>query len=214
MPKSTTPGGGSLPETGLELIEAAWEFAAAAHDDQEYGEGTGLPYSYHLAQVALKLLELGYDACTIAAGILHDVVEDVKGVTFQDLEEAGFPEPVVVGVKGMTYFANGEKNKERRRQDKVAQAKGNPISWVVKYVDSWCNREASHDWPKADDPRGERSFEKYDKNVKELEVDLPLPEQIQEHLGDLAISSLSEDDRSTLSTMFTGKIDDACNRAA
>jgi len=49
---------------------------AAKHHDQQVRKGTRLPYVTHAANVALILTRYGCDETTVAAGILHDVVED------------------------------------------------------------------------------------------------------------------------------------------
>jgi GTP pyrophosphokinase len=60
----------------IPLIRRAYEFSAAAHAGQlrESGE----PYVEHCLLVALILAELHLDSTTIAAGLIHDVVEDTS----------------------------------------------------------------------------------------------------------------------------------------
>ena len=55
----------------------------------------------HCTQVVLTLIGLQLDAVTIAAGLLHDVVEDVEEVTIEQLA-AEFGEEVAVLVNGVT----------------------------------------------------------------------------------------------------------------
>ena len=49
---------------------------AAKHHDQQVRKGTRLPYITHAANVALILARYDRDETTVAAGILHDVIED------------------------------------------------------------------------------------------------------------------------------------------
>jgi len=62
------------PGTSLKLIEDAYIFAAEAHKTQK--RKTGEPYIIHPLTVALVLAQMRSDLESIAAGILHDVVED------------------------------------------------------------------------------------------------------------------------------------------
>ncbi|MCA0171449.1 HD domain-containing protein [Bacillus sp. RAR_GA_16] len=59
----------------MKMIEKAVSFSAVAHDGQ-YRKGLSLPYFSHPVTVGFYLLEAGASEEVIAAGILHDVVED------------------------------------------------------------------------------------------------------------------------------------------
>lgn len=61
------------------LVTKAYHFAKAAHRPQR--RKSGEPYFVHVASVAAILAQMGMDAQTVAAGLLHDTVEDVKHVT-------------------------------------------------------------------------------------------------------------------------------------
>ena len=56
------------------LIKAAYDLAWRAHRDQK--RESGEPYIQHPLNVALMLTKMNLDAETVAAAILHDVVED------------------------------------------------------------------------------------------------------------------------------------------
>lgn len=60
----------------MELVSRAYHFAEKAHENQKRYSGD--PYFIHTAAVGYSLAELGMDAHTIAAGLLHDTVEDGK----------------------------------------------------------------------------------------------------------------------------------------
>jgi (p)ppGpp synthase/HD superfamily hydrolase len=60
-----------------DLVNHAFAYAAVHHAQQQR-KGTRLPYITHLANVAVILARYGLDERTIAAAILHDVVEDCE----------------------------------------------------------------------------------------------------------------------------------------
>jgi (p)ppGpp synthase/HD superfamily hydrolase len=57
------------------LIDKAIQFAAVAHEGQ-YRKGTKIPYIIHPVSVGFLLQSIGCEEEVIAAGILHDTVED------------------------------------------------------------------------------------------------------------------------------------------
>src|SRR5665213_2173420 len=80
------------------LIHKAYAFAQKAHeDDKRY---SGEPYFMHPAAVAKHLAQLGMDAQTIAAGLLHDSVEDAH-IEEDEIEKEFGPE-VRFLVEGVT----------------------------------------------------------------------------------------------------------------
>ncbi|GAB4318862.1 MAG: bifunctional (p)ppGpp synthetase/guanosine-3',5'-bis(diphosphate) 3'-pyrophosphohydrolase [Candidatus Zixiibacteriota bacterium] len=60
----------------IPLIRKAYEFSAAAHAGQK--RESGEPYVNHCVEVAMILAEQRLDSATIAAGLIHDVVEDTE----------------------------------------------------------------------------------------------------------------------------------------
>lgn len=66
----------------MDLISRAVKLAALAHKDQE--RKGGAPYVSHPIIVGFILSQYGFDAETIAAGILHDVIEDTP-ITKEDI---------------------------------------------------------------------------------------------------------------------------------
>ncbi len=87
-----------LSRTDQILIERSYERARQAHDGQF--RKSGEPYIRHCLAVAQILADMNLDATTIAAALLHDVVEDT-GVTLADIE-AEFGEKVAELVAGVT----------------------------------------------------------------------------------------------------------------
>ncbi|MCC7257191.1 MAG: bifunctional (p)ppGpp synthetase/guanosine-3',5'-bis(diphosphate) 3'-pyrophosphohydrolase [Gammaproteobacteria bacterium] len=63
-----------LPQDQLDTIVAAYDFSAAAHEGQK--RRSGEPYITHPVAVASILAQLNLDHQTIAAALLHDVIED------------------------------------------------------------------------------------------------------------------------------------------
>ena len=69
------------------LIDDAMAFAAVAHREQMRKNPTvKIPYIQHAAMVGFILHTAGFDEEVVAAGILHDVLEDTA-TTRQDLEQ-------------------------------------------------------------------------------------------------------------------------------
>ncbi|MBR3428740.1 MAG: bifunctional (p)ppGpp synthetase/guanosine-3',5'-bis(diphosphate) 3'-pyrophosphohydrolase [Clostridia bacterium] len=98
------------PGDGYQLVERAWKFAEAAHAGQV--RKSGEPYFSHPCFVASILTDLMIDPPTIAAGLLHDTVEDCEGITL-DTIRSEFGSEVADLVDGVTKlnkldFANRE----------------------------------------------------------------------------------------------------------
>ncbi len=89
------------PSADLELIQKAYVFAATAHVGQT--RLSGEPYLSHPLAVADTLAEMGFDEATVAAGLLHDTVEDTKA-TIEELDE-NFGEDVADIVDGVTKIS-------------------------------------------------------------------------------------------------------------
>lgn len=86
------------PNTDITMIDRAYQFAAAQHADQK--RKSGEPYIIHPLCVGLILADLEMDKETIAAGLLHDTVEDT-GATVEQISEMFSPE-VALLVDGVT----------------------------------------------------------------------------------------------------------------
>jgi len=97
------------PSEDVTLIRKAWEFCVKHHEGQM--RASGEPYIIHPLEVAEVLAEMKLDATAIAAGLLHDAVEDTPA-TNEEIEE-GFGDQVAHIVEGVTkidkiQFANRE----------------------------------------------------------------------------------------------------------
>jgi GTP pyrophosphokinase len=97
------------PSEDISLIRKAWEFCVNHHEGQM--RASGEPYIVHPLEVAEVLAEMKMDATAIAAGLLHDSVEDTPATTEEI--EAKFGDQVAHIVEGVTkidkiQFANRE----------------------------------------------------------------------------------------------------------
>ena len=90
------------PDDDMELVRRAYAFAEHAHANQKRKSGD--PYFCHPCAVAVILSDLMLDATTIAAGLLHDCVEDVDGVTTQVIGEQ-FGQEIELLVDGVTKLS-------------------------------------------------------------------------------------------------------------
>jgi len=108
LPKETSPSFGTLhregeqylPPAALDAVTRAYEFAEQAHRGQM--RKSGEPYVVHLIATAYYLAALRLDVTSLAAGLLHDTLEDTE-VTFQDLEKE-FGHSVARIVEGVSKF--------------------------------------------------------------------------------------------------------------
>jgi GTP diphosphokinase / guanosine-3',5'-bis(diphosphate) 3'-diphosphatase len=113
-----------LNEEHCEFVKRAYEFAKHSHREQY--RKSGEPYIIHPIQVAGILADLEMDPATVAAGFLHDVVEDTD-VTLKDIERE-FNDEVAMLVDGVTklgkikYKSHEEQQAENHRKMFVAMA--------------------------------------------------------------------------------------------
>src|ERR1700687_4029851 len=89
------------PNDDLELIRKAYDFSQKHHAGQS--RASGEPYLIHPLEVALVLAEMKMDPVAIAAGLLHDSVEDTS-VTIVDIRKE-FGEQVAHIVEGVTKIS-------------------------------------------------------------------------------------------------------------
>ncbi|MCL2500916.1 MAG: bifunctional (p)ppGpp synthetase/guanosine-3',5'-bis(diphosphate) 3'-pyrophosphohydrolase [Defluviitaleaceae bacterium] len=109
------------PHTSLEIVEEAFEFAREAHRTQF--RASGEPYIIHPLTVATILAEMRSDLESIAAGILHDVVEDTHH-TMEDIINR-FGGEIALIVDGVTKLKKVEyteyTNKIQAKADEQAE---------------------------------------------------------------------------------------------
>ena len=83
------------------LVKKAYRYSAKAHQKQK--RYSGAPYTSHLLEVAKILANLELDVITIAAGILHDIIEDTD-TSLSSIEEE-FGEEIAMLVNGVTKLS-------------------------------------------------------------------------------------------------------------
>ena len=89
------------PTDDIKLVERAYELSLEHHRGQK--RASGEPYLVHPLEVAILLAEMKLDTVAIAAGLLHDAVEDTP-VTNEQLKEQ-FGEQVAHIVEGVTKIS-------------------------------------------------------------------------------------------------------------
>lgn len=127
--------GPEITKKEIELITCACEFAERAHEGQK--RESGEPYFTHVYETAKTLAKIGMDAKTIAAGFLHDVLEDTN-IKEEEMEEL-FGKDIVFLVKGTTKlgtlkYSGHERHVESLRKFFVAMANDLRVV-IIKFAD-------------------------------------------------------------------------------
>jgi GTP pyrophosphokinase len=131
---------GSTPEDRA-LVEKAYAYSKTAHEGQT--RYSGEPYFIHPAATAKVLAEFGMDATTIAAGLLHDAVEDGR-VKREEMEKE-FGKELLFIVDGVTKlgthkYRGAERHAESLRRLLVATASDIRVL-IVKLADRFHNMQ-------------------------------------------------------------------------
>lgn len=104
------------PEANVALVQKAYDTAFLAHQGQK--RISGEDYIQHPLGVAHILADLQLDVETIAAGLLHDVVEDT-GISVESLEKL-FGKEIALLVDGVTKLTRiNYKNKEEQQLESL-----------------------------------------------------------------------------------------------
>ena len=108
---------------GVAILAQAFDFAARAHVDQRRKGAAQEPYMNHLTEVVALLSHSshGNDVDLLAAGALHDAVEDA-GVTLGEIEERFGPGTASI-VAEVTDDKSMPKPERKRRQVETAAHK-------------------------------------------------------------------------------------------
>ncbi len=121
------------------LIQKAYDFAFKAHES--HTRYSGEPYFIHPSAIAKHLALMGMDAPTIAAGLLHDTVEDA-GIAEQEIEKEFGPEVrfLVDGVTklGKHKYRGAERHAESLRRLLVAISADVRVL-IIKLADRYHN---------------------------------------------------------------------------
>jgi len=147
------------------LIARALDFAARKHVDQRRKGEAEEPYINHVAEVASLLAEAtgGEDAVLVAAGLLHDTIEDV-GVTHAELARA-FGLEVADLVQEVTDDKSLPKQERKRLQVEHAPHKSGRAR-QLKIADKTSNLRAIRNSPPKDwDENRKREYFDWAKQV-------------------------------------------------
>ncbi len=122
-----------------ELVRKAYAFAQKAHEG--HTRYSGEPYFTHPAAIAKQLASMRLDAQTIAAGLLHDAIEDTH-TTDEEVERA-FGKEVLFLVQGVTKlgrhkYRGAERHAESLRRLMVATSADVRVL-IIKLVDRYHN---------------------------------------------------------------------------
>ncbi len=176
--------GGTYDEA---LVERAFECCVEAHRGQK--RFTGEPYYSHPYAVAKIVVSLGMDSQSIAAALLHDVVEDTD-ISLEELQRR-FGEDVAQLVDGVTKIGRlSFSNKEQQQAEslrKMLIAMGRDIRVIIiKLADRLHNMRTLD---------GMREQKQRDKSVETLEVYAPIAHRlgirsVKEELEDIALKHL------------------------
>ncbi|MBQ7067465.1 MAG: bifunctional (p)ppGpp synthetase/guanosine-3',5'-bis(diphosphate) 3'-pyrophosphohydrolase [Lachnospiraceae bacterium] len=186
------------PSDDISLIEKAYKTAADAHKDQ--ARKSGEPYIIHPLCVAIILADLELDKETIAAGLLHDVVED----TIMTEEEIAteFGDDVALLVDGVTKLGQlqyKEKNEniandklemqaENLRKMFLAMAKDIRVI-MIKLADRLHNmRTLDHMKPEKQQEKARETMDIYAPIAQRLGIS-----KIKVELDDLSLKYLQPD---------------------
>lgn len=124
-----------------ELVRKAFEFAKEAHKDHK--RYSGEPYFLHLFETAKNLAKLGMGGPTIAAGLLHDSLEDV-GISEEQIEKEFGPE-ILFLIQGVTKlgrlkYRGAKRHTESLRKLFVAMSQDIRVL-IIKLTDRLHNME-------------------------------------------------------------------------
>ena len=115
----------------MSTLERAIALSATAHAGQT--DKAGAPYVLHPIRMMLTL----HTAAERITAMLHDVVEDCEGWSFQRLRDEGFSEEIVEALESVT------KREGESYEDFVRRAAANPIGIRVKLADLQDNCDLS-----------------------------------------------------------------------
>ena len=176
--------GGSYDE---DLIKRAFEYCVTMHAGQK--RWTNEEYYIHPLSVAKIIISMGLDSKSVAACLLHDVVEDTKA-TLNDIEEL-FGSEVALLVDGVTKIGKiSISSKEQEQAEslrKMLIAMGKDIRVIIiKLADRLHNMRTLDAIPEA---------KQREKSLETLEIYAPIAHRlgirsVKEELEDLAIKHL------------------------
>ncbi len=169
------------------MIEKAFAFCVRAHEGQK--RYTNEEYYIHPVSVASIIISLGMDSESIAAALLHDVVEDTN-TTLEEIRQL-FGADVALLVDGVTkigrlnFSSKEQQQAESLRKMLIAMGKDIRVI-IIKLADRLHNMRTIDAMP----PQKQR-----DKSLETLEIFAPIAHRlgirpVKEELEDLAIKHL------------------------
>ena len=162
----------------MEMLDKAYQLAERAHSGQF--RRTGEPYICHPLHVAMLLVDLGMDTESLAAALMHDVVEDTS-VTLDELESQ-FGADVAHMVDGVTkltkikFSSVEEQQAENLRKMLMAMSQDVRVM-IIKLCDRLHNMRTGDAWPEQ---------KRRDKALETMEVYAPIAHR-------LGISNIKEE---------------------
>jgi GTP pyrophosphokinase len=122
-------------ESEKKILLQAYNRALSAHDSQTRSNGE--PYFNHVFATAKNLAEFGMDVTTVAAGFLHDTIEDTS-ITEEEIKKE-FGDEIVFLVNGVTKlgklkYQGRDRHVESLRKFFIATAKDHRVV-IIKLAD-------------------------------------------------------------------------------
>lgn len=194
-----------------ELIDRAYKFAEENHGDQR--RASGIPYILHPTSVACILVELGMDSESIAAALLHDVVEDTE-VTLGEVTKL-FGSEIGGLIDGVTklgkipYSSREEQQAENIRKMLIAMSNDIRVI-IIKLADRLHNMRTIECM---------KEQHRRDKALEVMEVYAPIAHRlgiraIKEELEDLSIRYLDPVGYAEIERQLENKSKDRINFVA
>ncbi|WP_313340790.1 bifunctional (p)ppGpp synthetase/guanosine-3',5'-bis(diphosphate) 3'-pyrophosphohydrolase [Sedimentibacter sp.] len=179
------------PNADIAVVAKAYNYAEMAHSNAQT-RFSGERYFVHPYHVALILADLHVDVQTIAAGLLHDVVEDT-GITDDDIKRE-FGEEIANMVDGVTKLSKVKyRNKEERQAESlrkmiIAMSKDIRVV-IIKLADRLHNIRTLEYMPKE---------KQYQKAMETIEIYAPIANRlgmasIKWELEDLSLKYIDPD---------------------
>jgi guanosine-3',5'-bis(diphosphate) 3'-pyrophosphohydrolase len=124
------------PDADIEGLKRAYQFSSEAHSSQKRVEGS--PYIEHPVAVCSILADMKMDTATIAAGLLHDTIEDT-GKTIKEIkgifgEEIAFLVESVTKLSKIVFKTKEEAQAENFRKMFLAMSEDVRVM-LIKFAD-------------------------------------------------------------------------------
>jgi len=192
-------------DTDKELVRKAYEVAHEAHKEQK--RYSGEPYFNHVSAVGFKLAEMGMGPRTVAAGLLHDTIEDTS-ITSEIIREK-FGDEILFLVEGVTKLSSvryrgTDRHNESLRKLFVATSQDIRVL-IIKLTDRLHNMETLDHIPKEKQLRIARET---------LEIYVPVAHRLgmgkmRKELEDLAFPHVYPEEAAKVEKLLKERVDDA-----